>query len=163
MASQILQKKLASSFLVKNRDLINRLKPRKNDILFSKDGSVGQAYCLKEDADLITSGAILRLTVKSSHDILPEYLTLVLNSLLVKMQADRDIGGSIIMHWRIQEIRNILIPIIEIKTQTAISDLVQESFKLKSESEKLLALAKQAVEVAIEQSEEEAMKLFKSL
>ena len=41
-----------------------------------------------------------------------------------------------------------------------ISDLVQESFKLKAESDRLLDLAKRAVEVAIEQNEEEAYNLL---
>ncbi len=46
------------------------------------------------------------------------------------------------------------------QTRAQISLLIQESFALKSKSEKLLELAKQAVEMAIEESEEKAMKLI---
>jgi len=70
--------------------LIEKLKPKKGIILFSKDGSVGTAYLLRDDLDGITSGAILHLKVKNSKEILPEYLTLALNSKLVQMQAERD-------------------------------------------------------------------------
>jgi type I restriction enzyme S subunit len=69
-----------------NWDKLNALKPRKSTILFSKDGSVGEAYCLTEDLNAVTSGAVLHLSVKNTDVLLPEYLTLALNSKLVKMQ-----------------------------------------------------------------------------
>ncbi|EAI9223740.1 restriction endonuclease subunit S, partial [Campylobacter coli] len=81
------------------------LYPKKDTILFSKDGSVGIAYCVKEDKEVITSGAILHLNIKDKENILPEYLTLFLNSIFVKLQAQRDCGGSIISHWRIEDIK----------------------------------------------------------
>jgi hypothetical protein len=40
------------------------LKPTKDTILFSKDGSVGIAYKVEQDVDLITSSALLHLKVK---------------------------------------------------------------------------------------------------
>ncbi len=132
------------------------IKPKKDTILLSKDGTVGIAYKVSEDLNCITSGAILHLTINQTN-ILPDYLTLVLNSKLVQMQAERDSGGSIIQHWKSSEIMEILIPIIDQKTQSQISSLIQESFTLKSKSEKLLELAKQAVEMAIEESEEKAL------
>jgi restriction endonuclease S subunit len=67
----------------------------------------------------------------------PEYLTLVLNSQLVQMQAERDSGGSIILHWRINEIEKVLIPTIDLKIQKEIGQLVEESFLLKTKSEKI--------------------------
>ncbi|WP_324171142.1 hypothetical protein [Sulfurimonas sp.] len=47
-----------------------------------KDGTVGIAYNIKKDTNIITFGAILHLTIKDNK-VLPEYLTLVLNSLVV--------------------------------------------------------------------------------
>lgn len=85
------------------------LYPKKDTILFSKDGSVGIAYCVKEDKEVITSGAILHLNIKDKENILPEYLTLFLNSIFVKLQAQRDCGGSIISHWRIEDIKKVLV------------------------------------------------------
>jgi len=82
---------------------------------------------------------------------------LVLNSKLIKMQSERDAGGSIILHWRVSEIESVIVPLVDIKIQTQIADLVQQSFALKKESEQLLEKAKQAVELAIEQGEDVAM------
>jgi restriction endonuclease S subunit len=151
------QKRLSTAFVAENRNGLDALKPKKNTILFSKDGSVGEAYCLREDADFITSGAVLHLTVYDAEVMLPEYLTLVLNSKLVKMQAERDAGGSVILHWRVGEIENVVVPLVDMPTQSDIADLVQQSFTLKAESERLLEVAKRAVEIAIEQDENAGM------
>jgi restriction endonuclease S subunit len=150
-------KYLSLKYYSEHIDLIDRLKPKKETILFSKDGSLGLAYMLRKDEDFITSGAILHLTVKDKKFVIPEYLTLVLNSFLVQMQAERDSGGSIIVHWRIKEIEDVVIPIIDYTKQQEIANLVEESFRLKNQSEELLEIAKLAVEKAIEENEEKAM------
>ena len=154
-------KMLTNSFVTDNKTMIDELMPKEGTILFSKDGSVGTAYLLREDLDGITSGAILHLKVKNNKEILPEYLTLALNSKLVQMQAERDAGGSIILHWRKEEIEQVVVPIIDFKKQEQIAELVEESFKLKSESERLLEVAKKAVEIAIETDEKTAIKFIK--
>lgn len=114
----------------------NLLKPRKDTILFSKDGSIGIAYKAESDLDCITSGALLHLSVKKTT-ILPDYLALVLNSKIVQLQAERDSGGSIINHWRLPEIEMVLIPMLDYDIQNQISQKVQESFKLRKDSKKL--------------------------
>lgn len=137
---------------------LDNLKPLKDTILFSKDGSIGIAYKVEEDLEIITSSALLHLTVKPEEDILPDYLTSVLNSLTTQMQAERDAGGSIIQHWRIEEIKNVLIPILDKQQQKVIADKIQESFRLRRQSKKLLNATKVAVEMAIEQNEDIAIK-----
>lgn len=151
------QKHLKSSYVSENWDKLQALKPRKNTILFSKDGSVGEAYCLTKDLEAVTSGAVLHLSVKNADVLLPEYLTLALNSKLVKMQSERDAGGSIILHWRVSEIENVVVPLVDMTIQRQIADLVQQSFALKEQSTHLLDVAKRAVEIAIEQDEAAAM------
>ncbi len=151
------QKCLSDLYIKENVEKLSDLKPKAETILFSKDGSVGTAYMLREDKNLITSGAILHLTIKNKEQVLPEYLTLVLNSQLVQMQAERDAGGSIILHWRVGEIENVIIPIIDFNIQQQISEKIEESFRLKKQSEALLELAKMGVEMAIEDGEEKAL------
>jgi type I restriction enzyme S subunit len=151
------QKNLKASFVIENKMKLASLKPKAGTILFSKDGSVGEAYCLHQDADFITSGAVLHLTVRDTKQVLPDYLTLALNSKLVRMQAERDAGGSIILHWRLSEIENVIVPVVDRTIQTQIADLVQQSFALKAKSERLLETAKRAVEIAIETDEQTAM------
>ena len=131
--------------------------PKKDTILFSKDGSVGIAYKLERDEDIITSGALLHLTVKNTSEVLPDYLTLVLNSLVVQMQAERDSNGAIIQHWKPSEIENVIIPILDMDKQKELTEMIQKSFTLRCQSKQLLEYAKQAVEMAIEQGEDAAL------
>lgn len=140
---------------------IENLFLKKDTILLSKDGSVGIAYKMEEDMQAVTSGAILHLTVNNKK-ILPDYLTLVLNSKLTQLQAERDAGGSIIQHWRMNEIENVLIPVIALEKQHQIAQLIQQSFSLKKQSRQLLQTAKQAVEKAIEEGEEAGMEFIKT-
>lgn len=129
---------------------LQTLYPKKDTILFSKDGSVGIAYCVEEDKEIVTSGAILHLNIKDKENILPEYLTLFLNSIFVKLQAQRDCGGSIISHWRIEDIKEVLVVILDIKIQEKIAKYIQESFNLRKKSKQLLDNAKIKVEEQIQ-------------
>jgi len=156
------QKYISEYFIKENKDKIEKLKPKKGTILFSKDGSVGIAYHLRQNYNGITSGAILHLNVKDEKRILPEYLTLALNSKVVQMQAERDAGGSIILHWRVGEIENVVVPIIDFNKQKEIADLIEQSFSLKKQSEHLLEVAKKAVEIAIEKNEGKALEYIKT-
>lgn len=137
------------------------LYPNKDTILLSKDGSVGIAYKVEEDMKIITSGALLHLNI-IDDEFLPDYLTLVLNSPIVQLQAERDAGGSIIQHWKPSEIEEVIIPKLPLDSQKKISDLVLQSFKLKKQSEQLLEVAKKTVEIAIEQNEATAIDYINS-
>ncbi len=135
------------------------IRPKQNTILLSKDGSVSIAYKVEQDMEVITSGAILHLTI-TDNEFLPDYLTLVLNSVIVGMQAERDAGGSIIQHWKPSEIENVIIPKLSQEIQQEITNKVRESFALRKESRRLLDFAKTMVETAIEQGEDAAIKLL---
>ena len=78
--------------------------------------------------------------------MLPDYLALVLNSIIVKMQAERDAGGSIIQHWKPSEIENVVVPVLPIQIQTKLSKIIQQSFALRKESKQLLQDARSLVE-----------------
>lgn len=124
------------------------LQPKKDTILLSKDGSVGIAYKVEEDMDCITSGALLHLSV-FNKEYNPDYLTLVLNSKVVQMQAKRDSNGAVIQHWKPSEIEQVIIPKLPMPIQETISAKIQESFALKAESKRLLEEAKLMVEKEI--------------
>ena len=136
---------------------IEDLYPKKDTILLSKDGSIGIAYKIEKDMKAVTSGALLHLTVRNTNVVLPDYLTLVLNSPIVQLQAERDCNGAIIQHWKPSDIEKVLIPILDMSVQSEIASKVQESFRLRAESKHLLDLAVRTVEMAIEKSEEDAL------
>lgn len=137
--------------------------PKRDTILFSKDGSVGIAYKVEKNMSIITSGALLHLMVKDTCILLPDYLTLVLNSPIVQLQAERDSNGAIIQHWKPSEIEKVVIPVLDIEIQKRIAAKVQESFDCRRKSKELLENAKKSVEMAIEQGEEVALSWLQDL
>ncbi len=137
---------------------LSRHQPEQGEILFSKDGTPGIAYHLTEKPKkMIPSGGILRLKIKNKK-INEDYLTLVLNSIIVQEQINRDVGGSIILHWRPEQIKQTLIPILDDNKQQLIQQKLTECFNLRKQSKHLLECAKRAVEIAIEQNEDAAIK-----
>lgn len=132
--------------------------PKQDEILFSKDGTPGIAYYHKDKPPkMIPSGGILRLKSKTDK-VNNEYLTLVLNSILTQEQVNHDVGGSIILHWRPDQVKETVIPILSDEKQLEIQQKVTESFNLRKQSKHLLECAKRAVEIAIEEDEQTAIK-----
>jgi restriction endonuclease S subunit len=137
-----------------SEELYQKLKkdfePKVGEILLTKDATPGIAYLLKEPVEGIIAGGILRLRVKP--DINPEYLALVINSIVGQIQVEKDTGGSVIFHWRPNQIKNILIPILPKPTQQKIADLVQKSHEARQKAKQLLEEAKRKVEELIEKN-----------
>lgn len=135
---------------------LKNLQPRKGEILLTKDATPGMAYYLNEEPQkMIVSGGILILKI-NSQKVIPEYLTLVLNSVIVQKQIERDAGGSVINHWRPDQVNATLIPILKDNKQKEIKKLLEKSFNNRQLSKSLLEIAKQGVEMAIEKDEESA-------
>ena len=137
--------------------------PKQGEILFSKDATPGIAYYLREIPEkMIPAGGILRLKSKTDK-IGNEYLTLVLNSILTQEQVNRDVGGSVILHWRPDQVAGTVIPILTQERQAEIEQKVLESFNLRKRAKDLLEHAKHAVEIAIEQDEQAAISWLESI
>ena len=138
-------------------EMIQEHQPGQGEILLSKDATPAIAHYLRtQPSRMISSGGILRLKNRTDR-VDNEYLTLVLNSLLTKEQANRDVGGSVILHWRPDQVEGTLIPLAHPETQAKIRQMVTESFDLRRRSRELLECAKRAVEIAIEQDEQTAI------
>ena len=90
---------------------------------------------------MIPSSGILRLKSKTDK-IGNEYLTLVLNSILTQEQINRDVGGSVILHWRPDQVAATVIPILHQERQAEIQQKIIESFNLRKHAKDLLEYAK---------------------
>lgn len=133
-------------------DLYEKLKknyqPQAGEILLTKDASPGIAYVIKEPVEGVISGGVLR--VKLKEGIEPEYLAMVINSLIGQSQVERDAGGSIIAHWKPEQVKELQIPILSQKIQQKIAVLVQDAHLARQKAKALLAEAKRTVEELIE-------------
>ncbi len=130
--------------------------PKQGDFILTKDATPGIAYVVKEQVEGIISSGILKLQINESK-INKEYLAMVINSIIGKIQIERDVGGSIILHWRPEQIKKLKVPILPFAAQQKIASFVQQSHKARNKAKELLEAAKKAVEIAIEKNEMEAL------
>jgi len=133
-------------------DLYEKLKkeyqPKVGEILLIKDATPGMAYVLKQPTEGIIAGGILRLKLKEGIE--PEYIALCINSVVGQMQVERDAGGSVIAHWKPDQVKALQIPILPQAVQQKIAELAQKSHEVRKKSKELLEEARRRVEGLIE-------------
>ncbi len=128
-------------------------------IVSSIEGSLTKCALVTEQYDnsLCSTG----FYVIKSKEILPEVLLLIFKSAPFQELMKKRCSGTILTAISSDELKTIPIPILPMDTQKELVKQIQQSFKLRQESSKLIDIAKQAVEIAIEQDEQTAMKFIK--
>ncbi|HAT2066832.1 TPA: restriction endonuclease subunit S [Legionella pneumophila] len=117
------------------------------DILIGMSGTIGITGVVRDNA----SGAYInqRIFRIKPRGISSEYLALVLNSIVGKLQFERVCTGGVQSNISSKDILKVLIPRLDAK-EDKIMELVKLSFQAAKESEQLLARAKKRVEDLIE-------------
>ncbi len=126
------------------------------DILFTRKGSFGNSAVVTElEVNGIISSEIMlvRLTSISKQTILPEYVSLFLNSKFGYLQVERRVHGVAYYSISQPDLANLLIPILPKFQQQNIVEKIKSSFSSKLKSKQLLEIAKTGVERAIETDE----------
>jgi restriction endonuclease S subunit len=133
----------------------------KNDIVFASMGvgSLGKVSIYYGAKELVTDSTLKIYRKKPHGKIHPEVLTLFLQSNIgQELIYNYVVGSTGIINIYDNDIYKIPIPVISTTIQKKISEKVHESFTLRHKYEQLLENSKTAVEIAIEQGEEEAIK-----
>lgn len=129
---------------------------KKGDIITARVGSVGIFGEIRQDIEgSVYSDNVLCFQLPNNY--IPSVYTILFNTNFYFDFIDRLARGSVQQRLNQETLKDLIIPKIEITKQKQIAELVEESFRLKKESEELLELAKRMVEVAIEEGEERAM------
>jgi len=131
------------------QQLRNVHEPKIGGFLLTKDATPGIAYVVKEPLEGIISSGILKLSINES-EINKEYLAMCINSMFGKLQVEKDGGGSVITHWRPEQIKRLQIPILPPETQQKIASFVRQSHETRRKAKELLEEAKRKVEQEIE-------------
>lgn len=131
---------------------------KKWDILFTKDWTIWITFVFNEDFQNVLSWAFLILQPKINID--KNYLALVLNSIICKLQIERFSWWALIAHLKPSDTMNLKIPILWKDIQEKITKLVKNSHEALDLSKQLLEKAKKSVEVFIEKDEKEAEKIL---
>jgi len=134
----------------------NSIAVKQFDILVSMTGTIGSVAIITEDINAIINQNIVKLSVNNeliNYNILALYMSTTGKVLLTKEQT-----GNVQPYVNVPNFSNLIVPLIDQSIQTQIEEKIKESFRLKEESKQLLEVAKRAVEVAIEEGEEVAIK-----
>ncbi|MDA3915531.1 MAG: restriction endonuclease subunit S [Deltaproteobacteria bacterium] len=129
-----------------------------NDILISMSGTIGNACKIPQGTKAVINQRIFKFTPKHYNF---DVLTLIINSNIGLQQLLKIGTGGVQTNISGNDIKKILIPILPEEKQTQIQKKITESFNLRKQSKQLLECAKKAVEIAIEQDEQKAIKWLK--
>ncbi len=114
--------------------------PKKGDVLFSKDGTVGKVHVLKEDADyaILSSIAILRPNEKKLHS---GYLGHLLSSPVVMRQATKNKTGSALRRIILKDLKSIKIPLPPLEEQKRIAAILDKADGIRRKRQQAIAMA----------------------
>lgn len=127
---------------------LKSFQPQQNELLYSKDGTIG--FCLRADTsrDYIISGGILRLELKEEANI--DFIQNILASHLFNILANRKAIGAVIKHLSINDFLSLKIPLPSLEIQERIADEIQnrkqKASKLMGEAKGFLEQTKKQVE-----------------
>lgn len=139
-----------------------RRKVKTGDVIISSiEGSLDSCAVITEEYNnaLCSTG----FYIINSKKINSETLLVLFKSDPMQNILKKSCSGTILTAINKTEFQNIPVPFIEDSIQQKIKENVSESFMLKKQSEELLETAKRVVEIAIEESEDEALKYIESL
>jgi type I restriction enzyme S subunit len=102
----------------------NGCKPKKGDILFSKDGTVGLSFSFKQDDDLVLLSSIAIISPK--ENLHSDYCAYVLKSPPVFRQIIGSKRGTGLRRVILQDLKRIKIPLPPLPEQRKIAEIMAE-------------------------------------
>lgn len=138
------------------KELAQDLNP--GDILFSKDGSIGNIAMVTAADKVIVSSGFSILRAKKDSKISPYYIFCALSIPEIgEYQARmRTVIASTIPHLRPENVLRIQIPILAQEHQDHITNLMQSAFELKSQRKARLDAVKSQLEMEFEDTGDSA-------
>ena len=128
-------------------------------IVSSIEGSLSSIALIEKEYDqsLCSTG----FYVVNSKILNSPTLLVLLKSMIGQLQLKKGCSGTILTAINSEELKKVILPVIDQDTQARIRQKIDESFALRRQSKHLLACAKQAVEMAIEKDETTALQWLK--
>ena len=144
----------------------DRLTIKQGDVLINGTGvgTMGRCAPYLESGKALPDNHVTILRIKPETELEPVFLSVQLNSIIGQMQVEQYFKGSSgqieLYPTEIKEFRIWLAPP---KIQQQIKSQLEQAHQSRQEAQALLAQAKRAVEVAIEDGEEAALKIMEGL
>ena len=117
------------------------------DIVFASIGSVGTSALVPEEfSNSFISNNTGKISIKDKEKLLPEYLAILLHSIVGKLQFEKESSQTAQPKISDSQVRNFKISILPKFIQQRIAELVQKSHKARVKAKQLLEQAKNKVE-----------------
>ncbi len=130
------------------------------DILtYTTGANIGRTHTYLSNEPALASNHVNILRIENENSV---YVAFVINSIVGQYQTEKLSAGSAQQELYPKDIDRFYIPFIKEEYQTKIEEKVIESRLKYLEGKRLIALAKTAVEIAIEENEEAALTLIKN-
>ena len=135
---------------------------KKGDIIISQMGTVADCGVVEETQEnWLFASFTIRLRLKDFHAYNPYFIGMYIQSLAKKYYFHRYIAqASVRQNTDLPTVNNLFIPIVDKNIQNVIADKIKESKQRKKKGSMLLNKAVNLVEIAIEQGEDVALKLY---
>ena len=115
----------------------NGCKPMLDDILFSKDGTVGKTALIKEPIDFVVLSSLAIITPNAKL-VSPNYLYIYLSTDRFINEAINQKTGVAIRRIVLKTLKKIMIPLPSIDIQKAIVQKIEEEIKIIDGNKKLI-------------------------
>lgn len=123
--------------------------PKKGEILYTKDGTIGRNYLVTKEEKYIVSSAFLRLICKNIE--FAQFLTIILSLKVYREIANKESIETTIKHLNVKEFLNIPIPFPNKEKRNKI---IREVKKIKAKVKSLKTETTRAIAQAMEKVEE---------
>ncbi|MBI2610080.1 restriction endonuclease subunit S [Candidatus Giovannonibacteria bacterium] len=136
---------------IKNFQPKNETRIKTGDIIFASIGSVGTLTNISDEFnDAFISNNTAMFSIKDRNFLISEYLTLVLQSIVGKLQFEKEMSQTAQPKISDTQVKSFYIPILPKPVQQKIADLVRQSHEARKKAKELLVEAKHKVEELIE-------------
>ena len=129
-----------------HQELIKRCYPEKDDVLITKSGTIGRMALVpdKPEFSLFVSVALLKNKKELIHS---KFLKYCLENFLNHINIAQDIKGGLLKNFHLEDIRETLIPKVNLDEQAAIVDKIEELLSDLENGKKQLQTAQQQLKI----------------
>ncbi|MCM1048254.1 MAG: hypothetical protein NC433_07505 [Clostridiales bacterium] len=148
--------------IINTEGLSEKFYTKKGDIIISQMGTVADCGVVEETQEnWLFASFTIRLRLKDFKVFNPYFIGLYIQKLAKQYYFHRHIAqASVRQNTDLPTVNNLFIPIVDINIQNQIAYKIKESKRKKRESIMLLKKAINYMEMAIEQGEDVALKLY---
>ncbi|HEY9184317.1 MAG TPA: restriction endonuclease subunit S [Salegentibacter sp.] len=147
--------------IINTEELQEKFYTKKGDIIISQMGTVGDVGVVREEEDWLFASFTIRARLSEPCQFNPIFIGLYIQKIAKPYYLYRNIAqASVRQNTDLPTVRNLFVPHLDQSIQDNISMMVENSFAQKNRCENFLFTASKAIELAIEQDEEYALKFI---